>query len=337
MPEAVAFAVALGCVLALAPLIRRLCARWGIFDQPGHLKIHGEPIPRLGGVAIAIALAAGVAFALHGAAAGGLFFAAALGLVWLAGFVDDLQEVPPAFRLLAQIGSALLLYYGGWRVTFSSSTAFGAVALCLYMILFVNAFNFLDGADGVAAGITAVIALAYAALPGVGLSAFGNAVAWSLLGACVGFLFFNFPPAKIFMGDSGSTVLGFCVAFLGLDFMGARGGGDAARSVLFPFLIAGLPILDALVVVVRRVMKGRSPFRGDRGHFYDYLLGAGWTARRVAISSYLLTGVLGVLGWFAMQGGSRRSLILGAGIFVGLVVSASRIGAVKRVRYRAEI
>jgi UDP-GlcNAc:undecaprenyl-phosphate/decaprenyl-phosphate GlcNAc-1-phosphate transferase len=195
----------------------------------------------------------------------------------------------------------------------------------------------LDGADGVAAGITAVIALAYAALPGVGLSAFGNAVAWSLLGACVGFLFFNFPPAKIFMGDSGSTVLGFCVAFLGLDFMGARGGGDAARSVLFPFLIAGLPILDALVVVVRRVMKGRSPFRGDRGHFYDYLLGAGWTARRVAISSYLLTGVLGVLGWFAMQGGSRRSLILGAGIFVGLVVSASRIGAVKRVRYRAEI
>src|SRR5271156_1214108 len=77
MPEAVAFAVALGCVLALAPLIRRLCARWGIFDQPGHLKIHGEPIPRLGGMAIAFALAAGVTSALHGTGAGALYFAAA--------------------------------------------------------------------------------------------------------------------------------------------------------------------------------------------------------------------------------------------------------------------
>ena len=213
MPEAVAFAVALGCVLALAPLIRRLCARWGIFDQPGHLKIHGEPIPRLGGMAIAFALAAGVGSALHGAGAGALYFAAALGLVWLAGFVDDLREVPPAFRLLAQMGGALLLYAGGWRVAVFSSSVLAIVAQCLLVIVFVNAFNFLDGADGLAAGITAVIALAYAALPGVGLSAFGNAVAWSLLGACVGFLFFNFPPAKIFMGDSGSTVLGFCVAF----------------------------------------------------------------------------------------------------------------------------
>jgi UDP-GlcNAc:undecaprenyl-phosphate/decaprenyl-phosphate GlcNAc-1-phosphate transferase len=337
MPEAVAFAMALGCVLALAPLIRRLCVRWGIFDQPGHLKIHGEPIPRLGGVATLIALVAGVVSAVHGARGGALYFAAALGLVWLAGFVDDLRELRPAFRLLAQIGGALLLYAGGWRVAVFSSSALAITAQCFLVILFVNAFNFLDGADGLAAGITATIALGYAALPGMGLTAFGYAVACSLLGACVGFLAFNFPPAKIFMGDSGSTVLGFCVAFLGLDFIGHRGGSDAARSVLFPFLIAGLPILDALIVVARRMMKGRSPLRGDRGHFYDFLLAAGWTARRVAISCYLLTGVLGVLGWFAMQGGSRRLLILGAGIFAGLVVSALRFGAMKRLRYRAEI
>src|SRR5271155_4242571 len=137
MPEAVAFTVALGCVLALAPLIRRLCARWGIFDQPGHLKIHGEPIPRLGGMAIA--------FALHGTGAGALYFAAALGLVWLAGFVDDLRELPPPFRLLAQIGGALLLYAGGWRVAVFSASPLAIIAQCLLVILFVNAFNFLDG------------------------------------------------------------------------------------------------------------------------------------------------------------------------------------------------
>jgi len=336
-----AFAVALGCVLALVPLIRRLCVRWKIFDQPGHLKIHGEAIPRLGGVGIVFALVAGLVSALHGAPGRAPFFVAALGLVWLAGFVDDLRELGPAFRLLAQIGGALLVYAGGWRVAFSSFPAFAIVAQCLFVILFVNAFNFVDGADGLAAGITGVIALGYAAITGSALSAYGHAVAWSLLGACLGFLIFNFPPAKIFMGDSGSTVLGFSVAFLGLDFIGGHGGGGAARSLLFAFLIAGLPLLDALVVVTRRVIKGRSPFRGDRGHFYDYLLGAGWTARRVAVSSYFLTGFFVLLGWFGMSVGPTRSAILGVGIFAVFVLSTlwlgARRGAMKHSRYRVQI
>ena len=105
-------------------------------------------------------------------------------------------------------------------------------------------------------------------MPGAALSAFGHAMAWSLAGACAGFSFFNFPPAKIFMGDSGSTVLGFSVAFLGLDFMEARGAGGATGSLLFPFIIAALPILDALLVVARRVARGKSPLQADREHFY---------------------------------------------------------------------
>jgi UDP-GlcNAc:undecaprenyl-phosphate/decaprenyl-phosphate GlcNAc-1-phosphate transferase len=342
MQEAIAFVVALGCVAALVPLIRRLCFRWGLFDAPGHLKIHSEPIPRLGGIAIACAMVSGVAVALHGVTREAIFFAAALGLVWLAGFADDLLELPPAFRLLVQIGAALLLYAVGWRVTFSSSTAFAIVAQCLYVILFVNAFNFLDGVDGLAAGITAVIALGYAAMPGLPMSACGHAVAWSSLGACVAFLLFNFPPAKIFMGDSGSTVLGFCIAFLGLDLVSSHSDGGVARAWLFSFLIAALPILDALLVVTRRLARGRSPFWGDREHFYDFLLTGGWTARRVAVTCYFLTACLGLMGWFGMLGGTRRSLFFGAGIFGGLLaiawrLGAARLGAMKHSRYRAEL
>jgi UDP-GlcNAc:undecaprenyl-phosphate/decaprenyl-phosphate GlcNAc-1-phosphate transferase len=170
-----------------------------------------------------------------------LFFAAALGLVWLAGFVDHLRELAPSFRLLAQIGGAVLLYAGGWRVAGFSSSAFGIFAQYLFVIVFVNAFSFLDGVDGLAAGITAVIALGYALVAGTALGALGYAVAWGLVGACAGFLFFNLPPAKMFMGDSGSTVLGFSGAFLGLDFIGARGAGGTASSLLFPFVIAALP------------------------------------------------------------------------------------------------
>ena len=342
MQEATAFAVALGSAVALVPLVRRLCFRWGIFDPPGHLKIHSEPIPRLGGVAIACALIAGIAATSRGADGSALFLVAAVGLVWLTGLIDDLRGLAPFFRLLAQIGGALLLYAGGWRIAGFSSGAFGIFAQCLFVILFVNAFNFLDGMDGLAAGITAVIALGYALMPGAALSAFGHAMAWSLAGACAGFLFFNFPPAKIFMGDSGSTVLGFSVAFLGLDFMEARGAGGATGSLLFPFIIAALPILDALLVVARRVARGKSPLQADREHFYDRLLAAGRTARRVAISCYFLTACLGLLGWFGMLGGMRRSLILGAGIFGALLVSAwwlgaARLGAMKHSRYRAEL
>jgi UDP-N-acetylmuramyl pentapeptide phosphotransferase/UDP-N-acetylglucosamine-1-phosphate transferase len=168
-----------------------------------------------------------------------LFFAAALGLVWLAGFVDHLRELAPSFRLLAQIGGAVLLYAGGWRVAGFSSSAFGIFAQYLFVIVFVNAFSFLDGVDGLAAGITAVIALGYALVAGTALGALGYAVAWSLVGACAGFLFFNLPPAKMFMGDSGSTVLGFSHC--------------------------GFAVLDALLVVTRRVARGRSPFRGTAG------------------------------------------------------------------------
>jgi UDP-GlcNAc:undecaprenyl-phosphate/decaprenyl-phosphate GlcNAc-1-phosphate transferase len=335
--EASAFALALGCVLPMVPLIRRLCIRWGILDAPGHLKIHREPIPRLGGVAIACALFAGIAVALRSASGGALFFAAALALVWLAGFIDDLRELAPSFRLLAQIGGAVLLYAGGWRVASFSSGAIGIFVQCLFVILFVNAFNFLDGMDGLAAGITAVIALGYALVPGAALSALGYAVAWSLLGACAGFLFFNFPPAKIYMGDSGSMVLGFSVAFLGLDLVSGHSDGRVVNALLFSLLIAALPLLDAVLVVTRRVARGRSPFRGDRGHFYDFLLAGGWTARRVAISCYFLTGLLGVVGWFGMLGGMRRSLILGVGIFAALAVGSLRLGATRQARYRVQL
>jgi UDP-GlcNAc:undecaprenyl-phosphate/decaprenyl-phosphate GlcNAc-1-phosphate transferase len=342
LQETIAFAVALGCVVALVPVIGRICARWGIFDQPGHLKIHREPIPRLGGVAIACGLVAGVVSAVHGARSGAVFFAATFGLVWLAGFVDDLRGLPPAFRLLAQIAGALLLYAGGWRVTLSSSVPFAIVAQCLYVILFVNAFNFLDGADGLAAGITGVIALGYAVIAGYALSAYGQAVVWSLLGACIGFVVFNFPPAKIFMGDSGSTVLGFSVAFLGLDFIAAHRDVGATRARLFVLLIASLPLLDALVVVLRRVMKGKSAFRGDRGHFYDYLMGAGWQARTIAIASYLLTAFLALMGWLVTQGSWKNPVLLATGLLAALLLAvfwlgALRPNAMKQTRYRTQL
>ncbi len=144
------------------------------------------------------------------------------------------------------------------------------------------------------------------------------------------------------MGDSGSTVLGFSVAFLGLDFIAAHSDGGAGRALLFTLLIAGLPLLDALVVVLRRVTRGKSPFRGDRAHFYDYLLAAGWQARTIAITSYLLTALLALTGWFVTRDGWKSSVMLAAGIFAALLLmvfwlAALRPSEMKQTRYRAQL
>ncbi|MGA6961914.1 MAG: MraY family glycosyltransferase, partial [Candidatus Acidiferrales bacterium] len=308
-PKAIAFAAALLLVLAAVPIIKRLCIRWRLFDPVGPLKIHASPVPRLGGIAIAAALLAGTLFAARAANSSLMFFGAAVALIWIAGLIDDIRELSPQLRLLAQIGGASLLYSGGWRLWPSGPSIVALLADCLWVVPFVNAFNFLDGADGLTAGVTSVIALAYIVFPAPALGIVGYAVAWSLLGACLGFLIFNFPPAKIFMGDSGSEVLGFGVAFLGLDFIATRGARTGAPVLIFPLLIAALPLFDAMLAVLRRVESGRSPFHGDRRHFYDLLRASGWTPRRVAITCYALTALLAGLGWLATEGDLKRTLI----------------------------
>jgi len=139
----------------------------------------------------------------------------------------------------------------------------------------VFSFNFLDGIDGLAAGIAGVIALAYIIFPGSAVGVVGCALAWSLLGACIGLLIFNFPPAKIFMGDSGSEALGFSVAFLGLDFIATKSANNASPLLAFPLLVAALPLFDAILTILRRLESGRCPFHGDRRYFYDLLRAAG--------------------------------------------------------------
>jgi UDP-GlcNAc:undecaprenyl-phosphate/decaprenyl-phosphate GlcNAc-1-phosphate transferase len=193
----------------------------------------------------------------------------------------------------------------------------------------VFAFNFLDGADGLAAGVTGVIALAYIIFPGTALGVVGYAVAWSLLAACCGFLLFNFPPAKIFMGDSGSEVLGFSVAFLGLDFITAKAPNAAATALLFPLLVAALPLADAFFAILRRLDSGRSPLLGDRRHFYDLLLERGWPARRVAIACYLLTALLAGLAWLATQGNFKQTLLIGIAAAVALLCGAIWLGSLR--------
>jgi len=294
---------ALALVAALLPFVRRAALRLNLFDQPGPLKIHSEPIARVGGVAMTLGLLAGVLFNAGQAQSAAAPFVASLLLIWVVGLWDDVRGLPPAFRLVAQLAAALLLVttgFVGMIATAGVAFQFGA---CLFIVVFINAFNFLDGSDGVAAGVAAVIALGYVLLNGGSAASLGGQVAWALLGSSIGFLVSNFPPAKIFMGDCGSTTLGFVIAFLGLDYYSA--GDSRSSRLLVPLLFAGLPLLDFGLAVLRRLNRRASLFAGDRQHLYDLLLQRGWSQRKVAISFYITTGLLLVSGLLCSSAGQR--------------------------------
>ena len=216
--SAIGGAIAFVVVVLLVPVIIRLCERRRLFDAPGPLKIHSRPIPRLGGVAVALAVAAAAFVASPRLAAREWPFFAALSLIWSTGLADDLRGLSPVFRLAAQITAGVLLWRGGLHIPSLGSGYLDLAAVSLFVVASVNAWNFVDGSDGLAAGVTCIVALTYATLPAGSANPFSHLLAWSLTGACAAFLFANFPPAKIFLGDSGSNFVGFCVAFLALSF-----------------------------------------------------------------------------------------------------------------------
>jgi UDP-GlcNAc:undecaprenyl-phosphate/decaprenyl-phosphate GlcNAc-1-phosphate transferase len=324
-------AIAFFTTIAVIPIVRRFCIRWGLYDLNGPLKIHVGAIPRLGGVAIILSLIAGVFFNHQFDAMQASPFLIGLALIWAVGFVDDIEGLSPILRLAFQIGGGVLLWYGGWRLPWFENPAINLAGVCLLAVVFTNAFNFLDGADGLCAGVTGIIAAGYIFLPGVTLSALGLLVAWSLLGASFGFLCFNFPPdAKIFMGDSGSTVFGFCIAFLGLDFCRSNAANLNGATALFPFMVAGPPLLDAALAVSRRLLGGGHLLHGDRRHFYDRLLGLGWTPRKVALTTYGLTAAICAIAGLVLKCDFRHALSLSVGAAVILLIAGLRLGSVRQ-------
>lgn len=276
------------------------------------------------------ALVVGVSIGGTGLFSPALYVFFALLIVWLTGLVDDLYGLSPGVRLVAQILAGLLVSQTQWRLNVFNSTWLDVCLTCLFLILFVNAFNFFDGADGLAAGVVAVASLGYVLLYTTRAPSVSMAVSWSLLGTSLGFLLFNFPPARIFMGDSGSTVLGFLLALLGLDFY--RVHHAIGTHLLLPLIFAGLPLLDLFLAVFRRVRKRVSPFLGDRQHLYDLLHEQGWSPRPIAFGAYLATAGLVALGWLCNYLNPFWAVAAIVVAFGSLFITAVRLGSLRDSR-----
>jgi UDP-GlcNAc:undecaprenyl-phosphate GlcNAc-1-phosphate transferase len=326
-PSALAGAIAfLSCVI-LVPLVQRLSARYRLFDSPGPLKIHTRPTSRLGGIAIAISLSLAILHCSQRDPNEAPTFFVAFLIVWITGLADDLWRLSPVVRLAAQIAAGTILWFGGSRIPALGAGFGGYFGICLIVVIFVNAFNFCDGSDGVAAGIAAIISVTFLLQWHGSPFAFSAAVAWALTGACLGFLIFNFSPGSIFMGDSGSTTLGYISGFLALNSYRAHGSAPLAINVAL--LPAALPLIDAMFVILRRLRRNISPLNGDRFHIYDQWLARGWSARRVALACYGITGIFCLASWLASKCTYSCGCAISTMTVCGFLVLEWRLGALQ--------
>lgn len=309
------------------PLVLWLANRNHWFDDNGPLKIHTRPIPRLGGISIALGLSCVLFIGRDNPHASRWPVVATFFIVWATGLLDDLVNLPAIARLAVQLGAGTVLGLAGWRFGLTGSPIADIAATSILVAAFINAFNLLDGADGVAGGVALTVAIGYACLPMGQLTPDGHYLALALAACCASFLLFNFPPARIFMGDSGSTLLGLAIAFLGLGF--SKGDANVSVHLIFPITVAALPIVDLCLAILRRARRSRSLFEGDRQHFYDLLLQSGWPSRRVAIACSLLNAAFVAIGLIGIRESTEIFLILAAVGTCSLTYAAISLGSLR--------
>jgi UDP-GlcNAc:undecaprenyl-phosphate/decaprenyl-phosphate GlcNAc-1-phosphate transferase len=283
-----------GLVLSLiaTPGVRALARRWDICAFPAENRWHRRPVPLLGGVAIAIGLAGGVL--LHGPDERLLPLALYSGLMFLLGVFDDVRAVKPLAKLGGQMVIAAIVLWLMPPITVTGWIVLDRVLAFVWIVGVTNAFNLLDNMDGLAAGVAAIAAFCYLTLliP-ENASALTVAIA-AFTGAVLGFLRYNFPPGSIFMGDSGSLLIGGFLATAGIGST-TDVQSRLIPAALFPVLILLVPILDTAFVTLTRPLSGRSALIGGRDHTSHRLVALGVSERTAVLSLYGIAAAGGAL------------------------------------------
>ena len=328
-----AFVIALSITAALIPLLARWAPTIGLTDRPGPRKVHATPVPRVGGLAMTAGLLAPLLITVPlTAPVRGLL----LGLVVLLlfGLWDDRFTLGYRAKFAGQvIAVGLAMSVGGIHIgalTFGGIQSFPAPVAALITFVFLigitNAVNLADGLDGLAGGMVLLCLCAIALFATMGGHTAVTTIALIEAGAVLGFLRFNTHPARIFMGDSGSQMLGFSVGALALL---ATQGDNSPLSAALPLLLLGLPIVDTLTVMLTRLRAGRSPFAADNNHLHHRLLALGFAHREAVLLIYVLQVALVLCAYF-MRFESDLEVILAFVTFAALLLGLLHIAAASR-------
>lgn len=316
-------------VLILVPINQKFSRAIGSVDKPIARSIHKVATPKSGGIAIfiagAITLILLIIFQqlamtklLLGFLVGGL-------MVLLVGIYDDLKDISPWQKILLEIVIALVVFYFGFKIDlltnpFGSAIDLGIFSLpftIIWFLLIMNSINLIDGLDGLAVGVVAIVAVILG-LSGIWLNNMVvSYLSFILLGACLGFLRFNFHPASIFLGDAGSLFLGFSIAALSVAG-NAQFKGATALTLLIPIIVLTFPLMDTVHAVFRRLKKPDSIFRADKKHLHHQMLEIGLSYKTVVYLGYFITCLFGLIsvGFLLLD----RKVLFSIIVIIGIVV-----------------
>ena len=325
---ALATAAVVSC--AATPLVKVLSVKFGAVDIPkDNRRMHDHPIPRMGGLAIFLGfLTAMLLFVPLDQEKQGMLLGAII--IVILGVFDDKYALPAKPKFLVQIIAALVAVLSGNQITtlsnpniFSSNSVWqlGVLSIpvtVIWIVAITNAVNLIDGLDGLACGVS-TISSATMLVIALLVSEMEVAVMMAaLVGACIGFLPYNFNPAKIFMGDTGATFLGFIMATVSVEGMFKQ---YPLISFVVPFLMLGLPIFDVCFAVVRRLSHGQSPMKPDRGHVHHRLIDMGFSQKQAVGVLYVISAILGLSAVVLTAGGAMKAMVFLVAIGVAVAVA----------------
>lgn len=323
------------------PLVRSFAKRINAIDVPGDKRrIHKKPTPKIGGLAIyfsfvlVLILKPGpIQKAEMGIILGG-------GIVVLGGFIDDLKNLKPFQKIIFQLLGSFVLIAFGLKISmitnpisnsfsFIHINNFVGIAITIIWVLGVtNAFNLIDGLDGLSAGVAFISSMTIAIVAFLNGPSRMEAEILSIIlgGAILGFLPYNFNPASIFMGDTGAQFLGFALAAISI-----QGAIKSASAVVLavPILVLGLPIYDTIFAIIRRKINGKPIMQADRGHLHHRLLDMGLSQKQAVLVMYFISAILGLIAVIAMQLTNTKAYAVFAGVLVCIAFLAWKFGLFK--------
>ncbi len=323
--------------IIITPFVKKLAFKIGATDKPNQRKVHQKIMPRLGGLAIFISFLIGFIILQpedpYSPAMSSAIIAGAI-IIVITGVLDDMMELSAKIKLLGQIAAAILVVvWGGVQVEFINlpfgvgQLEFGYFSIPLTIIWIVgvtNAINLIDGLDGLAAGVSSIALITISGMAIIMGDAYVATIASILLVSTLGFLFYNFHPAKIFMGDTGALFLGFMISVLAL--LGFK--NVTVVSLIIPVIILGVPISDTFFAIIRRFMNKQPLSAPDKSHLHHCLLRLGYSHRQTVLIIYAIAAMFGLAAIIFSQSTVWGSIIIVAVLMIAIEIFVESIGLV---------
>ena len=319
--------------IILTPIVIKLAFKIGALDYPNDRKIHNKITPRLGGLSIYFSFCIGAMIMIPGAIHSSFILGSVI--IVVIGILDDIYQLSAAYKFLGQLVSALLVtLMGGIQIEFinfpfGNQLEFGSFSTpltILWIIVIINAINFIDGLDGLAAGVSSIALFSITVMSSIQGNTYVMIISLILMASTLPFLLFNFHPAKVFMGDTGSMFLGYMIAILSIS--GFK--NITFISLIVPIIILGVPISDVFFSILRRIIKKKPITKPDKSHIHHCFLNLGFTHKQTVLVIYSISMLFGLTGLVLSVSTIWVSLLILSCMLIFIELIVERIGLIDK-------